>query len=137
MHVYAYNIMEKSNHLVFAIDFGKANLGRVLESSIGFSKALKRSHYSLKKRFTFMILMKERETREGEKILVFFLIVLSLRRVFWYFEDVMILTNLWILMGQLSYIGRKFLQNQFVEFSKNRKSRVLFGWDSNYLNAHC
>lgn len=93
MHVYAYNIMEKSNHLVFAIDFGKANLGRVLESSIGFSKALKRSHYSLKKRFTFMILMKERKTREGEKILAFFLIVLSLRRVFWYFEDVMILTN--------------------------------------------
>lgn len=66
MHVYAYNIMEKSNHLVFAIDFGKANLGRVLESSIGFSKALKRSHYSLKTTCYYDLDERKRK-REREK----------------------------------------------------------------------
>jgi len=46
MHFYVEMIYDYD--LVFAIDFGKANLGGVLESTIGFSEAVKRSHYSLK-----------------------------------------------------------------------------------------
>lgn len=97
MYVDVYNKMEKSQlykmcHLVFAIDFGEPNLGGVLKSSIGFSEALKRSHYSLK--MVCFYDFDEAKRKKGRDVIAFFLFVLSLGRVFWYFEDVLELTNL-------------------------------------------